>query len=178
MGWTSTYRGRGISNEDYFSEGLGPGRRILACATIRQVFYAAVEDEDRGEVWALVVLMRWNPRSSMNFTYKELDETCGPNEAHAPAKILDALTETTNTYALGWRERCRANLAAKAARPRVRAGQMVRFERPIEFTNGDRCSALVLVERNIMRDPLTDTRYRVSGWRERAYTLVDPADEI
>ena len=49
--------------------------------------------------------------------YKDIDETMGPVESHAPAAILDILSPTTDQWALDWRERCRLNctLAPDAA---------------------------------------------------------------
>lgn len=41
--------------------------------------------------------------------YKDIDETMGPVESHAPAAILDLLSPTTDQWALDWRERCRKN---------------------------------------------------------------------
>src|SRR3546814_19605923 len=69
-----------------------------------------------GEIFAIVCLVRWNPRAKDGyiFGYKDMDETMGPCEADCPARILDLLTPTDKEYAREWRARCCANLARRA----------------------------------------------------------------
>ena len=63
----------------------------------------------------------------------------GPCESECPARILDLLTATQNTYALAWRERCRACLsdrAARAAKPTPKPGDVVVLAEPLLFRDG------------------------------------------
>src|SRR3546814_944011 len=66
--------------------------------------------------FALVCLVRWNPRSrdGHQFGYKDMSENMGPCEADCPAAILELLSPTDHEYALDWRARCRANLVLRA----------------------------------------------------------------
>ena len=178
MGWTSMHRGRGLSNAEFFAEELGSAYEIVECATVRQVFYAAVKRADTGQVFGYVALMKWAPRSQYNFTYKTMDETCGPTQTYAPAKVLDALGETDSQYALEWRAACRKNLDARAAKPRPRRGQLVTFAIPLAFTNGDQHTTLEFLERSTFRDPLTQTLYRIPAWRQREFELANDGDLI
>ncbi len=64
-----------------------------------------MENGAGGEVFALVCLVRRNPKSTDGhaFGYKDMSESMGPWEDGCPAKILDLLTPTTSEYALDWR---------------------------------------------------------------------------
>lgn len=139
MGWTFAHRDKGMSNREYLSREFGEGYEILADATIdRKVWYAAVRVPD-GSVVGFVFLLQWAPRDYHNFGYKDMSEDMGPVECSAPAKVLDLLTPTEHEYALDWRARCRANLAARAARPNLsnlQRGDKVRLARSFRFTNG------------------------------------------
>ena len=123
-------------------ENNGTRAQVLRSSLIKmRTWYAALEllrpDQAR-EVVGVVCLVRYNPRDREGyvFGYKDMDETTGPCEAECPAAILDLLTPTDNQYANAWRARCRANLAARAAKPKLRSGQVVSFEQPIRFTDG------------------------------------------
>ncbi|MFF8597160.1 DUF6927 domain-containing protein [Streptomyces sp. NPDC015220] len=57
--------------------------------------------------------MRQRTDPDFNFGYKDLDENCGPGDHKAPKSVLNALTPTTNEYALAWRTQCRAHHAQR-----------------------------------------------------------------
>ena len=87
--------------------------RVLASSLVgRRTYYAAVEwvpaASGEREVWGLVCLVRYNPRDreGLVFGYKDMSESMGPCESECPARILDLLTATQNTYALA-RQRSR-----------------------------------------------------------------------
>ncbi len=86
------------------------GSRVLTSSLVaRRTYHAAVEWITAGEreVWGLVCLVRYNPRDreGLMFGYKDMSESMGPCESECPARILDLLTATDNTYALAWRAR-------------------------------------------------------------------------
>lgn len=171
MGAVSAHRPKGISNDAFFlTEVIGPGRSILASATIAGTYYAAVREQASGEVWALIVPVQWT-RGWLNFTYKAMDETEGPIEDEAPAKVLDGLTRTVDEWTNEWRERCRANLAKKAARPTVRPGALVRFAQPLLFADGQSADTFALVARSTFTRG--GQRYRIPRWRRYDYQLVE-----
>lgn len=134
MGWTGTHRPRGQSLKDFFQEQWGSGTNtILDFATVkRSTCYAAVQNNQTGEVFGVVILVKYSRDYHYNITYKDMDETMGPNESECPARILALLSPTTHKYALAWRERCRANLA----KPVPKYGDVIRFDAPLHFTNG------------------------------------------
>jgi hypothetical protein len=119
MGWVYYHRPAGQSDRDHFAQEFfrdAGSYEFVETASRNGVFYAAVRTlkdtayHKKGEVWASVVLMQ-RSRSYHNFGYKNMDERVGPNQHGAPARILDALTPTTDKQALEWRESCRKHLA-------------------------------------------------------------------
>lgn len=66
--------------------------------------------------------------------YKDMDESSGPVESEAPAKLLDLLSPTTAKYALAWRKRCRNNAARNNRR--LKPGDVIRFTAPLRFADG------------------------------------------
>lgn len=163
---------------------------VLRSALVgRRVYYAAVEhnptDSGEREVFALVCLVRYNPRDHEGyiFGYKEMDEGMGPNEADCPESILDLLTPTDWSFALDWRARCRQNAAkrrAVAAKPTPRPGQVILFETPVAFADGRSFVRLEVVgsrrsRRTVLfRDPERGGLYRIPNVKRREYRLVDP----
>ena len=147
-----------------------------------RIYYAAVEllrpDRDH-EVVALVCLVRYKPRDREGyvFGYKDMDETMGPCEAECPPAILDLLTPNTNEYALAWRERCRAAVARRTAKPRLRNGWTLVFDEPITFTDGASHARLEVVidprrPRAVrLRPPGGYGLYRISNLDTRNFTI-------
>lgn len=90
MGWTFTHRERGITTREFFQREMS-GYEILASAVVDGVFYAATRDRASNQVDGFIALIQWG-KSYHNFGYKDMDERMGPNEAKAPARVLDLLT--------------------------------------------------------------------------------------
>jgi hypothetical protein len=89
MGWT--FMGdKPASADAYFREQLAWRYTVLDSATVRlSEYYAAMRDNDTGEVSGFVALIRWDRDS---FGYKDMNESMGPVIADCPARILDLLT--------------------------------------------------------------------------------------
>ena len=152
MGWTTTYRPKGWTDRAWFQERVcGPGNRIIECATVRGVFYAAVESDQRpGEVWALVCLTQRSPKSDYNYGWKDMDETMHPYYYAAPAKVLNALTPTQHEQANLWRGRCWSRLARRLSLPKV--GETIRLETAMTFGGGQSSRLLTKVTLPHRRD--------------------------
>jgi hypothetical protein len=139
MGWTSYHRDKGETHAEHFAKELNPNSEILESASKGGTFYAAVRNKETGEVWALVILFRWAPRSYFNFTTKWMDETVGPCESECPEKILQLLTPTDSQWANEWRERCRKNLEraveTRKQRKQVTVGSIIRTTTTLNFKN-------------------------------------------
>lgn len=141
MGWSTYHRPAGQTDREHFTAELETSRHeILDCATVKNVFYAAVRTKETGQVWAWVCLIHRAPRDYYNFGYKSMDETVGPNAADCPARILDLLTPTDSKYAVEWREACRKNLARKAeakkSTAKVTDGTVIKLATPLNFQGG------------------------------------------
>jgi hypothetical protein len=155
------------------------GYRVLesACPGNR-VYYAALQaygDKGLGDVTAIVCLVRWNPKAADGFvfSYKDMSESMGPNEADCPLRILDRLTSTRDPNSLDWRRRCFVTI-----RRRSRAlpdGALIRFPEPIAFSD-DTQHVLMRVRRTGKQIILTGSdgtgRYRVSGLMDREFEIV------
>ncbi len=135
MGWLWTHKPKGMTATEYLIHHSGALRwtgsdydyKVLDSAIVHlKTFYAAVEQVHREtkerRVWAAVFLLGFAPKSEHNFGYKDMDESCGPCEAECPERILDLLTPTEYPHAIDWRERCRAKIAARKSRPKLREG--------------------------------------------------------
>jgi hypothetical protein len=161
--------------------------RVLASSVVgRRTYYAAVEwitaGTDQREVWGLVCLVRHNPRDreGLVFGYKDMSESMGPCESDCPARILDLLTATENTYALAWRERCRSGLvlrAGRAPKPTPKPGDVVVLAEPLLFRDGrtiSRFEAVSLPGRKrgglVYRSELGGL-YRIPKLKDRVYLI-------
>ena len=138
MGWSYTYRPKGMSNEEFFSKEF-PYTKFLGFAShgLNEV-YAAVESKNGRGVFALAIMTRW-VKDDYNFGYKDIDEDMLPYIQNCPESILNLLSPTENTYALKWREGCRENNRVSA---RLKPGDVVNFTNPITFTDGVQASSL------------------------------------
>ena len=116
MGWTS-YHATNYKNgkvdrvaevKHCFERGEDSKYRILKASLVGTTVYAAVEyqTEKGTEVFAAVVLTSVDNNDYFNFSYKDMDETCGPYHYDCPASILKLLTPTTSEHANQWREKC------------------------------------------------------------------------
>lgn len=134
MGSTSVHRPKGMTTRKFFEEEFSSAT-ILDVAVVGSVAYMAVKSapsplDGQTTVVGVVILMSRN-KGHWNFTYKEMDEFCGPNESKCPKRILSLLspiygTSQGDTWAKAWRERCREYNAQKTLagiiRPDVFAG--------------------------------------------------------
>ena len=94
---------------------------VLKSSMVGSTYYAAVKrtkfatetEPELSRVFAAICLTSTNIKDYYNFSYKDMDESCGPYQCDCPKGILDLLSPTENEYALQWRQACRDNLAAK-----------------------------------------------------------------
>jgi hypothetical protein len=163
MGWTGMYRPKGLSNKEFFGRELGIEGRILDCATIGGVSYAAVDGAPKYPKYALVILMHWSPRDYFNFRYKDMDESMGPCEHRCPTRILDLLDEPVSEYAKEWRERCREYAKRQGERIKLDTDRLVRFTNPVAFADGTthKFFRVVNARRNQFRATSNGRLYRI-----------------
>ena len=157
--------------------------RVLRSALLSiKTYYGALEVIKVGQprrVCAIVCLVRYSPRDRRGdlFGYKDMDETMGPYEARCPAAILDLLTPTDSVQANEWRERCRAALAGRVGKPKLRDGATIVFAQPIAFTDGRSFERLTVSidprqPRAVrFRSSGSSALYRISGLKNRDYRV-------
>lgn len=189
MGWTTQNRGKGITDREFFQDLMGTKYTIIDCATVgRTVFYAAVqttEGDEAGQVWAFVALISWTG-GYYNFGYKDMDERMGPNEAQCPAHVLDKLTELPGCHArphcerdycglcaaLEWRADCRKLADRRARAAKVKAGQVIRFARPVKFQSGAELDTFRFLKLDTFEGFDSPYHFRITGWRTMSWELV------
>lgn len=117
MGWTSQhatiYTGSGVNRKAECDKLFEPDR-LIKSAMVGSVHYAAIKGtyDDPEAVWCAVTLTKVNNSDYWNFSWKDLDETCGV-EAKCPMSIINLLTPTDNKRANEWREECKKYHAEK-----------------------------------------------------------------
>jgi hypothetical protein len=210
MGSTSCHRPKGITHKDFFQQSYGDKLTILEASQARGgAVYMAVRHETdgnthkAGDVFAVVVLTGWSPKSYYNFWFKDMDETMGPNESECPRKILDLLSPLDDLYgppfigplkqyqsrpgqyARDWRARCEDRLARRAAAPKVRKGTRIRLPEPLRFTNGAEYQTFTYTGKGVQFEvegavnaygyPLV---VRIRKWRDRQFEVLDAAEAM
>jgi hypothetical protein len=191
MGWTGTGRQNGQSDLAYFRQEFRhgvhtPGHgtfEVLAAATKNGTCYMACrrtpEGGPPGPVFAVVALIHRQGPGRI-FTYKDIEETCGPCEAECPERIMALLdplpdcghpvaTSCGICWARDWRSRCQARLTARRTSPRVRVGQTFRLRYALRFADGQILDTFTLVShprrRNLARS-MGGGLYRLpADWR-------------
>lgn len=171
MGWTSYHAthykngkiDRRAECDAYFMEGLNRGHYdVLKSAMVGSTYYAAVQGlrrylgkdengtyiyepipENKRITFGVVFKTSTDMKDYYNFSYKDMDETCGPYERDCPKGILDLLSPTDNEFANEWRKACYANIAKKKnpnSPSKLPVGSVIKVTMPFNtryFTIGD-----------------------------------------
>lgn len=120
MGWTSyaaKYYKNGkidriaeVESQLQWGENAVADYKILKTCAVGSVVYSAIEcvnkDTKERRVFATIFLTSTNMKDYYNFSYKDMDESCGANESNCPLSILKLLTPTEYEFANEWRKRC------------------------------------------------------------------------
>ena|ERR1035437_1619340 len=149
MGWTSYHLERGQAGNELkkmltWENESSKNELVQGAFTSFREYYAAVKTTIKatGETytWAFVAMVNWT-RDDYNFSYKDLDETMGPNISNCPLSILKLLTPTeqikmitgnARQYAKSWRIRCWENVLAKLDLKKITNGSIVKFEKELD----------------------------------------------
>ena len=121
---------------------------VLKSSMKGSIYYAAVKktkfsEPEKATVFAAICMTSVKLKDHFNFSYKDMDETCGPYYYDCPAGILELLSPTNNEYALNWRKKC-IEKAEETRNPysfgNLPVGSIVKFKAPFEmkqFKKGD-----------------------------------------
>lgn len=127
MGWTSyqaDFYKKGkvdriaeVENQLKWGEDCPNKYTVLKSALVGSTVYSAIErvHKETGErqVFATIFLTSINMKDYHNFSYKDMDETCGPCHNQCPISILKLLTSTDHEWANNWRKACYEYHASK-----------------------------------------------------------------
>lgn len=117
---------------------------VLRSTVVGSTYYAAVKktkfatetEPETSSVFGAVVLTRTNINEPYNFSYKDMDETCGPCYHDCPNAILDLLSPTDNEYANEWRQKCREKTRFKSLPTNLNklpVGTKIKFLAPFDM---------------------------------------------
>lgn len=117
---------------------------VLHSSVVGNTYYAAVKktkfatetNPEESVVFAAIVLTSTRIKEHYNFSYKDMDETCGPHKYDCPNVILDMLSPTDNEYANEWRKKCREKTAEKnspTALHNLPIGTKIKFIAPFDM---------------------------------------------
>ena len=166
--------------------------RILRSALVgMSTWYGACEQIDKStgarEVFAIVCLVKYNPRSKDGhvFGYKDMTEHMGPCEASCPAAILDLLTQTDDEHALDWRKRCRKAIE-QSRRAVLQDGDLIVFAQEISFTDGQKSRRFRVAKRGrrtVFQIPGPNGEpgrqlYQIRDWKTAQWTVVPKIAQI
>lgn len=160
MGWTSTnvqvkykngkpYIDRKEECDKLYNQPMVTGEsnepigkyEVLKSSMKSSVYYAAVKktkfsEPEKATVFAAICMTSVNLKDHFNFSYKDMDETCGPYYYDCPVGILKLLSPTNNEYALNWRKKCREKTKEKRNPYRLSnlpVGSIVKFKAPFDM---------------------------------------------
>lgn len=173
MGWSSIPVGEKLSSREVRETLLreftwkNDSHKVIDIGSSGSDYYLAIEEQSTKNVFAAVVL---TIQKDGWLSYKPMDEFMGPYSYGCPKRILQKLTPTDNKFANTWREKC----WRKFNTPKPKVGDIIRFETPIEFTDGVVLDTFELVKYN--RRILFETKdglYRIPKWREREFSIIE-----
>ena len=146
MGWTGTYKVKGISYDDFFNVEYGNDTNyewVGKGFAKNGAYYRAMRKKSTGDVFAMVILVQHGSQpDGTNFFYKTMDETEDPYNYDCPERILDLLTDTDSEYALEWRAKCRRRIDREK---KLKIGSLIRFNNPVTFMSGRTASLFKIV---------------------------------
>lgn len=144
MGWTSFQDMPGLTPAQILAREMsgtndnGATWEIVDHATKPGTWFAICKFTAPGNdpiFYGLVCLYKRSKKTG-EFSYKDMGETCGPNAANAPIRLIDQLDKLapidpldmrqSAQWARQWRDRCRENAKRKPARE-FSPGQLVQF---------------------------------------------------
>ena len=182
MGWTFTHRNKGQTTRQFFqNECFGSSWEIVtdgfgAYDYDGKPWYGLARKVETGEHVAFVFLTKTSS-AYMNFGWKEMDESMGPNADDCPARVFAAIEKhipvPPHDWAASWRERVRATLARKTQAKALVPEMVVEFAEPISFTNGDKLSRFVYMGGNCFVGVDTKIPYTIRQWKNNHFTVVE-----
>lgn len=172
MGWTGIhYNGFIASNKDK-KEALDAefGDAVIASTVVNNVYYSAMLRHD-GKIFAMVTLIQVDNSEYFNLHYKDMDESMCPLYYDCPKYIMNMLSDTEYDGAKEWRKRVEET--RKKPKVTVKEGDIVRFTKPIEFTDGCTINVFKAVKYNgrfVFEN--NGKLYRIYKYKEKEFEVM------
>ncbi len=203
MGWTGVHKPKHTSAIDFLKNEWSSNTDYEIIETAMNGFTSicfAVRHKKLDFVFAVVYLTSYN-KDYHNFTYKSMDEFCGPN-VNCPKKILKLLTPVEEIakkegkeieypkegeeyggngyyWAMQWRKRSEEAFNKKSPTS-FRSGDMIKLDEPMEFKSGSYYQYFKKVGRTLYAlDPKTLKSIcivRIRGFKHCKFTKLSPQD--
>ena len=151
------------------------GRKVVASGMHgRGEYYAAVSTKCGNHVYAVVVVI---DRTGGEFAYKIMGENELPYYYNAPQSVVDALTDNTDKTACAWRTAVFFRLHMAAKWDAVNTGDVVKFDRPINFGGvwGKHDTFRVVRKGNrheFYAENYTGARFGITNYRAKAFVKI------
>ena len=143
MGWTSTYQKFSSKLDAACAlEGFKP-ERVVASNVDKSGVYLAYRLDDGRVIGCVCLIETKKENGQIETAAKAISETSVPFHYGASAKVLAALSPTTDENALLWREECHKRASRKAS---ITVGDTFKVKVGMPF-KGDRCIAIGEVAR-------------------------------
>lgn len=207
MGWTSYHASyykngkidRKAECDDIFNDDMvtwGDDHKVigkyevLKSAMVGSTYYAAVKrtkfatetEPEQSRIFAVICLTSTNMKEYYNFSYKDMDESCGPGDCDCPKSILDLLPPTDNEWANEWRKACYENIAKKKnpnALNKLPWGSIIEWTTQYDLTSGRKAGDKIkltkcAIEGNGIRTKIywSDGYYRIPTKLITSYTVI------
>ena len=146
-------------------------------------YYRAVLNKKTNQYTCLVCLVSFAEAGSIGI--KSMDETMMPYAFNCPRRILNIIskTEPVNEHAKTWRENVELVLQKREMARKIRDGSIIKFDKPITFTNGAVGDTFKIVEegkgkrkRKYFTMAYCNNRFiglfRIRNWQKMDYTVL------
>jgi len=122
MGWMVGWKSKDEVIKHVLDQCNTGGMKLLDKSVVGGAVYALIgKGEEKFIAIFLIKGYRDDAFGPAQWGYKDMDETCGPNEDNCPERLL-AQSTVMDGYAPEWRARCRAKRAAKNGGRKFAAG--------------------------------------------------------
>lgn len=128
MGWSFNNIDHGrdrhiaeLTSKDFFAPGYTP----IKSRVVGNHIWSAVRNDATGDVFVNLSLIA--KERGGGWGHKSMGEDAGPYYHDCPMSILALCTAPVGKYASEWREKVREYHAAKQAKPKLKAGDLVTY---------------------------------------------------
>ena len=149
MGWTSLYKDNNMTVDEFFDKDFKGSNIIFTTkGYVKNLheYYRAAYNTKTKKHFAFVCLLDFRHIDGCNFSYKEMDETMGPNICDCPKEVFDEIckSEPENEWAKEWRMRVRKTLARHELIKSLTFGTTIKFNTKFSFDCGNEDTFMIV----------------------------------